>query len=204
MRAAPRGASAWRSERRCGAVPRAVPRDIGRLTRSEDFERVLRSTACGTSAHFAIHHVAAMPSRPGKHRRESVDRELSTTRAPIRIETVDDLRVEGPRERSALRCVVAGVPNIWLGCVVPKRHARRAVTRSLLRREIRAAVTTRRATLPEGLWVVRLRAGFDRSRFPSASSDALRQTARAELASLVERCVEGSPGRTSAVPAEPT
>ena len=144
MRAAPRGASAWRSERRCGTVPRAVPRDIGRLTRSEDFERVLRSTACGTSAHFAIHHVAAMPSRPGKHRRESVDPELSTTHAPIRIETVDDLRVEGPCERSALRCVVAGVPNIWLGCVLPKRHARRAVTRSLLRREIRAAVTTRR------------------------------------------------------------
>jgi len=117
---------------------------------------------------------------------------------------VDDLRVEGPCERSALRCVVAGVPNIWLGCVLPKRHARRAVTRSLLRREIRAAVTTRRATLPDGLWVVRLRAGFDRSRFPSASSDVLRQTARAELASLVERCVRAFPGRTDLVLTAPT
>lgn len=146
-----------------------------------------------------------MPSRPGKRRRGPVDQELSTTYAPIRVKTVDDLRGEGPFEPLALRPVPTGEPtNIWLGFVVPKRHARRAVTRNLLRREIRGAVAARRTTLPGGLWVIRLRAGFDRSCFPSASSDALRQTARAELASLVERCVDVSPGRTSAVVAEPT
>jgi ribonuclease P protein component len=86
----------------------------------------------------------------------------------------------------------APVTGLWLGLVVPKRHARRAVTRNLLRREIRAALTARCAALPGGLWVVRLRSGFDRSRFRSAASDALRQAARVELAALFDRCVERS------------
>lgn len=72
----------------------------------------------------------------------------------------------------------------WAGMVVPKRHARRAVTRSLLKRQIRAAFG-REAHLPGGLWVVRLRAPFDRAQFMSPASDALRAAARAELAVLL-------------------
>lgn len=75
----------------------------------------------------------------------------------------------------------------WLGLVLPKRHARRAVTRSLLKRQIRAALAARGAGLPAGLWVVRLRAPFDRAVFPSAASEALRLAARDELARLVSR-----------------
>jgi ribonuclease P protein component len=41
--------------------------------------------------------------------------------------------------------------------------------------------------MPPGLWVVRLRSPFDRQKFPSAASDALRQAARAELAQLLDR-----------------
>jgi len=69
----------------------------------------------------------------------------------------------------------------WLGAVLPKRLAKRAVTRNLLRRQIRAAVGRHQASLPPGLWVVRLRNGFARADFVSAASDALRQAARAEL-----------------------
>jgi ribonuclease P protein component len=69
---------------------------------------------------------------------------------------------------------------VWLGAVVPKRHARRAVTRSLLKRQIRAAVA-RLDQLDGGLWVVRLRAPFAREEFKSAASDALAAAARAEL-----------------------
>ena len=61
----------------------------------------------------------------------------------------------------------------WLGAVVPKRHARRAVTRSLLKRQIYAAAERHRAHLRRGLWIVRLRAPFDRPQFASAASDAL-------------------------------
>ncbi len=74
--------------------------------------------------------------------------------------------------------------GLWLGAVVPKRHARRAVTRTLLKRQIRSVVGARAPALLGGLWVVRLRAPFDKARFPSAASDALRQCAREELEQL--------------------
>jgi len=73
---------------------------------------------------------------------------------------------------------------LWAGAVVPKRHARRAVTRSLLKRQIRSAVERHAHTLASGLWVVRLRAPFDKSRFPSAASDALKRAAAEELEAL--------------------
>jgi len=74
----------------------------------------------------------------------------------------------------------------WLGVVVPKRHAKRSVTRSLLKRQIRAAFADH-AQLPPGMWVVRLRSPFDRKLFPSAASDALRLAAHGELAQLAGR-----------------
>ena len=71
-----------------------------------------------------------------------------------------------------------------LGLVVPKRHARRSVTRSLLKRQMRSVARSTGADLADGLWVVRLRAPFDRAAFPSAASTALQRAARAELVQL--------------------
>ena len=75
--------------------------------------------------------------------------------------------------------------GFWVGAVVPKRHARRAVTRTLLKRQIRAVVTAHAGALLAGLWVVRLRAPFDKAVFPSAASDALKLCARDELEGLL-------------------
>ena len=52
------------------------------------------------------------------------------------------------------------------------------------------------ASLRAGLWVVRLRAPFDRSKYPSAASDALRVVARAELDTVLQRAARKalSPG----------
>lgn len=72
----------------------------------------------------------------------------------------------------------------WLGVVVPKRHARRAVTRTLIKRQIYAAAERHRTELPSGLWVVRLRAPIDRTLFPSAASAALKAGTRSELEAL--------------------
>lgn len=77
----------------------------------------------------------------------------------------------------------------WLGTVVPKRHARRAVTRNLLKRQMRAVVQHEAARLPPGLWVLRLKAPFDKQQFPSAASAPLRASARGELAMLLQRAV---------------
>ena len=81
----------------------------------------------------------------------------------------------------------------WLGLVVPKRHARRAVTRNLLKRQMRSrmadavAQAPMPAQLPPGLWVLRLKSPFDKARFASAASAALRDAARSELTLLLQR-----------------
>ena len=75
----------------------------------------------------------------------------------------------------------------WIGCVVPKRHARRAVTRSLLKRQIRGLFIQHAGHLPAGQWLVRLRQPFASAQFVSASSDALRRAARDELDGLLAR-----------------
>jgi ribonuclease P protein component len=86
------------------------------------------------------------------------------------------------------------VCQLFLGLVVPKRFARRAVTRSLIKRQIRAAFQSyiqssglnRWAGQGSGAWVVRMRTGFDLKQFPSAASSALRARLRAELQNLFQ------------------
>ena len=75
----------------------------------------------------------------------------------------------------------------WFGVVVPKRHARKAATRNLLRRQIRGAMARHHAQLARGMWLVRLRAPFDPRRFKSAASAELRSAARTELDGLLTR-----------------
>ena len=75
----------------------------------------------------------------------------------------------------------------WFGVVVPKRHARKATTRNLLRRQMHGALLRHQARLAHGLWLVRLRAPFDPGAFQAATSVALREAARAELDGLLTR-----------------
>ena len=75
----------------------------------------------------------------------------------------------------------------WLGLVVPKRHAKRAVTRNLLKRQMRAVMHSLAGSLPPGLWVLRLKAPFERKLFISPASVPLLQTARDELLQLLQR-----------------
>lgn len=79
--------------------------------------------------------------------------------------------------------------DLKVGVVLPKRWARRSVTRSLLKRQVFAAVEHRTTDMPAGVWVVRLRAAFDRQQFPSAASPALKAAARAELDTLLAQAV---------------
>jgi ribonuclease P protein component len=74
---------------------------------------------------------------------------------------------------------------------VPKRHAKRAVTRTLIKRQIRSAaqrIDDGAGGLEPGLWVVRLRAPFDRMLFTSAASSVLRSAARVEIDALFSKC----------------
>ena len=150
---------------------------FGRILRSVDFERVLRRPPRARTAHFALHHLQDRPTPPARPGAKPRNDELSTGEAPVVVTPVDD----------SGETVSAVGSGHWLGLVIPKRHARRSVTRSLLKRQIRVAALARESELPAGLWVVRLRSGFDRQAFPSAASTALAAAAREELAALFHR-----------------
>jgi ribonuclease P protein component len=159
-----------------GRFPPAHP--LPRLVASVDFERVLGLRSRAATAHFAVHHLAALPSaRPGP-RRSPAPGKLSTIEVDASAQPVEDFPAE-----------VSLPVQSWVGVVVPKRHARRAVTRSLIKRQIYAAAERHRARLAPGLWIVRLRSPFDRTRFTSAASPALRCSARAELDDLLAAAV---------------
>ena len=146
-----------------------------RLVDSSQFERVLRAPRCAGTAHFAAHHLAIASELPAGAAPGPGEVELSTEAAKDFAPPVEDSLAQGP---------------FAVGAVVPKRHARRAVTRSLLKRQIYAAADRHAGILATGLWIVRLRAPFERSAFPSAASSRLRQQARAELDALFGAAAE--------------
>ena len=103
---------------------------------------------------------------------------------------MDDLSDTGPTGR-------------WLGLVVPKRHAKRAVTRTLIKRQMRCVMHLAGPQLLPGLWVLRLRAPFDKAQFVSAASDTLRAAVRQELAALVAKALLHRPPQARPHPAPP-
>jgi ribonuclease P protein component len=74
-----------------------------------------------------------------------------------------------------------------VGVVLPKRWAKRAVTRNTIKRQVYSV--SEAAQLPPAAYVVRLRVGFDRAQFPSAASDALKGAVRGELTQLFARAL---------------
>ena len=82
--------------------------------------------------------------------------------------------------------------GVWLGAMVPKRWAKRAVTRNAIKRQIYNVSAEFEPVLSQRAHVVRLRAAFDRSVFVSATSDALKAAVRAELQQLFAR-VQATP-----------
>ncbi|MBH9551757.1 ribonuclease P protein component [Inhella gelatinilytica] len=160
---------------------------LGRLQRAVDFERVLQQRSRARSHWFALHHCLGRPTAPGP-------RNLSTDCAQDSHRVVDES---------------TGTTH-WLGFVIPKRLARRAVTRNLIRRMGRQDFAHWLAPpppaepgadpLPHGLWVLRLKAPIDRQQFVSADSQALRQALHADLLSLWRRAQTGRRAQPSESP----
>ena len=134
-----------------------------RLKTRPQFQAALAGGTAARTAHFALHR--------------------------LRLAAVDTLSTgsdSSPRARQAqaLFGVDQGLPGVWLGAMVPKRWARRAVTRNAIKRQIYAVAAGFEPRMPQAAHVVRLRAAFDRKHFLSATSDALKDAVRAELQQL--------------------
>lgn len=148
-----------------------------------DFAAILARPARVQSRHFALHHLGKAPQRKAHGVRKGsasvLDGQISTSVAPTQGSSVDIF--------AAKALLAAADGALWLGLVVPKRHARRAVTRSLLKRQMRRQVDHWGPRMPRGQWVVRLRAAFDARVFRSAASTALQTAARQELDEMFAR-----------------
>ncbi|RZS53356.1 ribonuclease P protein component [Sphaerotilus mobilis] len=139
---------------------------LSSLDGAERFQAVLGTRPCSRSAHFMLHYRA-------------VDK-LSTGRMVTQDRSVDESEDTSPAQP-----VAPPEFGVHLGLVVPKRHAKRAVTRNLVRREARAQMARSVTILPPGDWVLRLRAPFDRTLYSSAASAALLSVVREEMSRLI-------------------
>lgn len=160
-----------------------MPSRLGRILRAADFERLLKTPSRARSPLFAVHHLDDRPSAAPRPKR------LSTGSDQLTHNVVDDLPATSPGTPT-------GVDGHWLGFVVPKRLARRSVTRNLIRRLGRASLLAQLgsdAPLPPGLWALRLRAPIAKAEFPSADSDALRKRLHEDLALLWRRAANPLP-----------
>lgn len=78
------------------------------------------------------------------------------------------------------------VQDMWIGAMVPKRWAKRAVTRNAIKRQIYTVSADFSQQYPQAAYVVRLRREFSRKEFISASSEQLKQAVRAEVQTLMQ------------------
>ena len=82
------------------------------------------------------------------------------------------------------KVVLFDVQGVWLAAMVPKRWAKRAVTRNTIRRQIYSVSADFESALAEAAHVIRPRSAFNRTLFPSATSDQLKSAVREELQQL--------------------
>ncbi len=147
---------------------------FGRLQRPTDFEAVLATRTRARSAHFVAYHLPWPQAKAAGDNMVLKAREFSTEGPSDFPQVVDE---STRRESEAWR----------LGLIVPKRIARKATTRNLLRRQMRCAFERHCRGLPQGTWVLRLKTPLDNRRFRSAAPNALRSAARVELEALLKR-----------------
>jgi ribonuclease P protein component len=158
------------------AGPCGAP-EVQRLKTRAQFEAVMAGTTVSRTAHFALHR-APLDTPPA----------LATgsgSAGPASEESPPITTAAGP-ESPGYKPLFA-VRDAWVGALVPKRWAKRAVTRNAIKRQIYTVSKAIEPPLPLAAHVVRLRASFDRAEFISASSPALKRAVRGELQELFAR-----------------
>ena len=135
-----------------------------RLKTREQFQAVLAGATLARTAHFAMHS------------------------------SVQDKAAAPPPLVPAIEPPLFSANEVWLGAMVPKRWAKRAVTRNLIKRQIYSLAARFETRLPQAAHVVRLRAAFDRSQFSSASSEQLKTAVRSEIELLFSQALRAAAG----------
>ena len=140
---------------------------VHRLKTRPQFQATLAGGTVSRTTHFALHRLPLMACAD-----------------------IAKAEMAGPAPEKAQ--ALFALDGVWMGAMVPKRWARRAVTRNTIKRQIYAVSAQFRNTLLPSDYVVRLRSAFDAQRFTSATSPQLRAAVRAELTQLFARATQGS------------
>jgi ribonuclease P protein component len=145
---------------------------VQRLKTRPQFQAALSGSTVSRTPHFALHRL-------------SLPESLLTgdTSAPQVAPSGSNTDTPAPLFKTQ---------EVWLGAMVPKRWARRAVTRNTIKRQIYAISAQFEVRLPCAAHVVRLRSEFDRRQFISATSPLLKNAVRLELEQLFERAAKPS------------
>jgi ribonuclease P protein component len=154
---------------------------VQRLKTRAQFQAVLAGTTVSRTAHFALHRTGLDAQPP-----------LSTKQGPEsrRVPSEERVHIQPTGPGSEGPKALFAVQDAWIGALIPKRWAKRAVTRNAIKRQIYAVSSALEPGLPHAAHVVRLRSAFDRAKFPSASSEALKQAVRGELQQLFARATQ--------------
>ena len=139
-----------------------------RLKTRPQFQAALSGGTVSRTPHFALHR-------------------LNLAETPVSVDALLQPSTEAQSANSLFQ-----PPQVWLGAMVPKRWARRAVTRNAIKRQIYVISAEFESRLPCAAHVVRLRSEFDRRHFVSATSPLLKQAVRLELEQLFERAGQKS------------
>ncbi|MEO6017934.1 MAG: ribonuclease P protein component [Polaromonas sp.] len=132
-----------------------------RLKTRPQFQAVLAGSTVAKTEHFALHRNGLDARAPQPAPVKSVDQDTpASTLFPVQ--------------------------DTWIGAMVPKRWAKRAVTRNAIKRQIYTVSAGFLHQYPQAAFLVRLRREFSRKEFPSAMSDQLKEIVRAEVQALMQ------------------
>ena len=144
-----------------------------RLQTRPQFQAVLDGMTIAKTEHLVLHRKTIFSSEAGDRASFDVGPE------------VVNLQLAGAYLQRQL-VLLFPVQDVWLGAMVPKRWAKRAVTRNAIKRQIYTVSAEFQARYPHAAFVVRLRREFSRKQFVSAASSALKDAVRCEVVLLLQ------------------
>jgi len=146
---------------------------VQRLQTRPQFQAVLNGVTIAKTEHFVLHRKNIFSSEVG-----------GQALSDVGSKEVSPKLVGEDLQRQPLS--LFPVQDVWFGAMVPKRWAKRAVTRNAIKRQIYTVTAEFQACYPHAAFVVRLRREFSRKQFVSAASSALKDAVRCEVVLLLQ------------------
>lgn len=147
-----------------------------RLKTRPQFQAVLAGSVIAKTEHFVLHRNGLEATAP--RTRPDAAKDISSRK------TIPDNGPAAPADVNAP--VLFPVRDIWIGAMVPKRWAKRAVTRNAIKRQIYNVSADSMHNYPQAVFLVRLRREFSRKEFLSATSMQLKEAVRIEVQALMK------------------